>query len=78
MVGFCIVASTVIADMGCSHLNTLLSTLDMPPMYPTAFKVHEVEVGGAAEDMAEASCKAAALKERILTIEHIEELKKLL
>lgn len=64
--------------MGHTHLNTLLTTLNMPEMYIKTFKIYEREVGSSVEKLAHESCVNMAKLERKLTIENFDELKKLL
>lgn len=64
--------------MGNTHLNKILSALNIPEFNWKTFKTHEKEVGKAAEEMARESCKRATLEERQMTIENVDQVKKLL
>lgn len=64
--------------MGNTHLNRVLTALNIPLFNWSTFKTHEKEVGKGMEEMAQESCKASALEERMLTIENVEEVTKLL
>ena len=69
---------TLNAGMGNSHLNTLLTTMNIPEFYSSTYKTYEKEVGSAVEKLAHESCAKAAQLERELTIKNFEELNKLL
>ncbi|XP_043468802.1 uncharacterized protein LOC122502708 [Leptopilina heterotoma] len=73
-----VVVGTLNGGMGNTHLNKILSSLNIPEFRWNNFKVHEKEVGIEAEKMAHASCLKAAKEERKLTIEKYEEVKRLL
>jgi len=64
--------------LGVTHLNKVLSALNMTHLNYKTFCEYQREVGIAIEDLARDSCKRAALEERELTIKNSEELKKLL
>ena len=72
------VTGTFNAGIGHSHLNKILTALNIPEFYWNTFKTYEREVGHCTEQTADESCKEAALEERRLTIENIEQVKKLL
>lgn len=63
---------------GETSLNKWLSTVDLPPMESKLFKRHERIIGPLIELVAKESCSEAAAMERLLTLENIEQLKKLL
>ena len=60
--------------MGNTHLNKLLSALNILGMSWTMFKTYENEVGKVIEDTAQESCERATLEERQLTIANIEQI----
>ena len=58
--------------------NKFLSAMDIPCMDAKTFKTHERIIGPVVEFVAKESCIEATTLERVLTLENIEELKKLL
>ena len=64
--------------MGNTHLNKMLSSLNIPQMRWNTFKTHEKEVGHVVEEMARDSCIRASMEERQQTIQNAEEMKTLL
>ena len=64
--------------MGNSHLNTLLTDMNIPEFYIKSFKAYEKEVGVIAEKQSRQSCLNATKLERQLVIKNFSELKKLL
>ena len=44
------------AVIGPSHVNTLLTSINIPPISQSTFKAREREVGPAIEEIANASC----------------------
>ncbi|XP_018399359.1 PREDICTED: uncharacterized protein LOC108777062, partial [Cyphomyrmex costatus] len=59
-----VVIGTLNAGMGNTHLNKVLSALNIPEFNWDVFKVHEKEVGRAVEEMARESCINATAAER--------------
>ena len=45
--------------LGLSHVNALLTSINIPPVNQSTFKAREREVGPAIEKVAKASCKEA-------------------
>ncbi|KAF7996094.1 hypothetical protein HCN44_009930 [Aphidius gifuensis] len=66
------------SGLGCTQLNKFLAVLNVPPLSQSIYKRYEKIIGIAVEAVAEESCLAAAKEERQLTVEKMEELKKLL
>lgn len=64
--------------MGETHVNKLMTCLDIPKITDKIFKKHEIEVGQAAEELAMESCEEAARVERVLTLENEQVLSNLL
>lgn len=64
--------------MGATHLNKVLTAINIAPLPWNTFKSHEKEVGLCTEDMALQTCKEACMEEKRLTIENIEIVKQLL
>ena len=52
------------AGIGQTHVNSLLSCLDVPSINHVTFKVREREVGKVVESVAEASCMESCCEER--------------
>ena len=52
------------AGIGQTHVNSLLSCLDIPPINHVTFKAREREVGKAVESVANESCIESSCKER--------------
>lgn len=69
---------TLHSGQGCSHINKLFSTSNIPPINTKLFKRHEKEIGIAVEDVAKKSCAEAAIWERKLIIENSKEIEKLM
>ncbi|XP_043483428.1 uncharacterized protein LOC122511917 isoform X2 [Leptopilina heterotoma] len=63
--------------LGNTHVNHVLTALNIPFFNSNTFQTHEKEIGRGMEEMAVESCKALALEERRLTIENVEEVTKL-
>ena len=66
------------AGSGTTQINKILSTLDLPVITAELFKLHEGIIGPVVEIVAKESCCAATAMERLLTMEKVDELKKLL
>ncbi|KAK0180581.1 hypothetical protein PV327_002948 [Microctonus hyperodae] len=66
------------AGVGNTHINKILASLNIPPLYINCYKTHETEVGTVAEEMARESCIAATLMERELSIQNVDKLRNLL
>lgn len=64
--------------MGNTHLNKLLSGLNIPEVNCNTFKTYEKEVGKVLEKMAQESCMRAAVEERQLTINNVDTIERLL
>lgn len=64
--------------VGNTHINKVLTAMDIPQVNWKNFKTHENEVIQGVECMAQESCLAAAQEERRLTIENFEKLKTIL
>ena len=47
------------AGIGPSHVNALLTSINIPPVSQSTFKAREREVGPAIEELAKASCEEA-------------------
>ncbi|KAM0734108.1 hypothetical protein ACS0PU_012473 [Formica fusca] len=59
-----------------SHLQKLLACMNVPCFQFRTLKKYEQEVGYAAEDVAKQSCRDAALLEKTLTIQQVENIEK--
>ncbi|KAK0074947.1 hypothetical protein PV326_012038, partial [Microctonus aethiopoides] len=70
-------AGALDSGIGNTHLNKFFAVMNMPPLHWKTFKIHEKEVGLCIEKMAEESCKEATLAEKRLTINNLQEMKKL-
>ena len=66
------------AGMGYTHINKLLSGLNIPQYNWQSYKIHEVEVGLAGKKLARESCIRAVAEERRLTLENIDKIEKML
>lgn len=55
------------AGIGPTHLNALITTMNIPSIHPTTLKRYEELVGPAIEEVAQKSCVDAALLEKVLT-----------
>ena len=64
--------------VGYTHLNKVVTLVDVPEINWSTYKNHEKEVCKSVEITAEDAYIAAALEERRLTIEHANQLKQLL
>ncbi|XP_024941318.1 uncharacterized protein LOC112494426 [Cephus cinctus] len=64
--------------LGHTHLNKLLSCLNIPTIDFKTFKRYEQEVGQATESIVKGSCQNAAHLERQLTVENAENIEQLL
>lgn len=64
--------------MGNTHLNKVLSALNIPHFNWKTFKTHEKEIGTVVEEMAHESCARAAAEERDLTIQNVDKIERLL
>ncbi|KAK0071200.1 hypothetical protein PV325_013307, partial [Microctonus aethiopoides] len=73
-----IVFGTLNTGLGNSHLNKILSSVDVPNCNSASFQNHEKEVGSATWKLTDESCKNAVAEERQLTIENIEKITPLL
>ncbi|KAK0174950.1 hypothetical protein PV327_008738 [Microctonus hyperodae] len=73
-----IVFGTLNTGLGNSHLNKILSSVDVPNCNAASFRNHEKEVGSATWKLTDESCKNAIALERQLTIENIEKITSLL
>lgn len=58
------------AGVGNTHLNNLLSTLNVPAMNSSTFKTREREAGKAIEQVAKNSCEQFLNRERDKAIEN--------
>lgn len=61
------------AGVGPSHINTILSSVDIPTISPKTFKKYERQVGGAIEQVCTESCSEAIQLEKKLTLEKESE-----
>lgn len=61
------------AGMGETHVNTLLSAIDVPSPAPKTIKKHERKVGNAVEKVTIESCISAIRKEKELTLQNEPE-----
>lgn len=59
---------TLNTGIGLTHLNNVLSSLNIPELHRKTFKTYENEVGPELEKMAEDSCKRATLLEKELSM----------
>lgn len=64
--------------MGNTHINKLLSEINIPEFHWNSYKTHENEVGRAAETLARESCLRAVAEERQLTIDKVDSIEKML
>lgn len=55
------------AAIGESHINTLLTELDVPPISPTTLKCYERIIGSIIESITDHSCEEALVEEITLT-----------
>ncbi|KYN05243.1 hypothetical protein ALC62_03847 [Cyphomyrmex costatus] len=68
----------VLYGLGYTHLNKILSCLNIPIIDFKTFKRYEQEVGQATENIAKESCQNAADLEWQLTLENVENIQQLL
>lgn len=66
------------AGIGWTHLNKILSCLNIPTINFKTYKKHEEEIGPLLEKVAKESCEAATQLERNLTIKNAEAIAQLL
>ena len=59
-----IVLGALNAGIGQTHVNSLLSCMNVPSINHTTFKAREREIGKAVESVAEASCMESSHEER--------------
>ena len=59
--------------LGLSHVNALLTSINIPPVNQSTFKAREREVGPAIEEVAKASCKEAMEVEKEFWRKETEE-----
>ena len=52
------------AGMGATHVNALLSSLNIPPVHGDTLKAREREIGLAIEDIANTSCERMLEEEK--------------
>ncbi len=64
------VLGTLDAGIGETHLNTILTTMNIPPITHGTFKKREREVGLAVEKVAKRSCSEVLMKEKEYEIEN--------
>ena len=64
----CLDLGMIHAGVGETHLNNILSTIDIPPVSHKTLKKAEREIGRALEQTAKASCLTHLEKERQLTL----------
>ncbi len=64
------VLGTLDAGIGETHLNTILTTMNIPPITCGTFKKREREVGLAVEKVAKRSCSEVLMKEKEYEIEN--------
>ena len=50
--------------MGATHVNALLSSLNIPPVHGDTLKAREREIGPAIEDIANTSCERMLEEEK--------------
>lgn len=62
------VLGTLDGSIGETHLNTILTTMNIPPISRNTFKRREREVGLAVEQVAKRSCLNVVMKERDIEI----------
>ncbi|CAD6219693.1 GSCOCG00012935001-RA-CDS, partial [Cotesia congregata] len=63
------------SGVGNTHINKVLTAMDIPQVNWKSFKTHESEVIKGVECMAQEKCLDAAKEERRLTIENFDKLK---
>lgn len=71
-------SGTIYAGMGCTHLNKLLSSLNIPRINSDLYKKYESDVGAAIEIFANETCKESVALERKLTVDNLEKIEGLL
>lgn len=64
--------------MGLTHMNKLLSTMNIPTMDDKLFKRHERLVGPTIELVAKGSCMEAVKREKAATIVNVDKISELL
>ncbi|XP_024890202.1 uncharacterized protein LOC112466368 isoform X2 [Temnothorax curvispinosus] len=62
-----------VMGIGETHLNTILSALNIPPLNPTVVKRHERVAGPAIESIAKDSCREGLQLEKKLTLSALQE-----
>lgn len=62
--------------MAWAQLEKFCAVMNIPCPDHKTFKKYEKEVGLAAEKIAKESCREAATKEKLLTLEHAEQIEK--
>ncbi|XP_014471570.1 PREDICTED: uncharacterized protein LOC106742804 [Dinoponera quadriceps] len=61
------------AGIGETHVNSLLTSMDVPSIGPKTIKIHERVVGKAIEEVAEGSCLKSIQLEKKLTVKVAKE-----
>lgn len=80
---FCIICCVRIpgaihTGVGHTHVDKIFKIIDLPGLSSKTYKNHENIIGKVIEDVAEESCREAAVLERNLTLQNMEEIKKVL
>jgi len=66
------------SGIGWTRLNKFHSVINIPCYDNATFKKYEKDIGETAKDVAKTTCQEAAAKERKLTIQYAEAIRKFL
>ncbi|XP_057317953.1 uncharacterized protein LOC130662970 [Microplitis mediator] len=69
------VLGAVHSGFGCTALNKLLASMNIPPISWSLYKKYEREIGPAIEEAARDSCSHSAAEKRQLIIDKLDEMK---
>lgn len=72
------ILGTIHSGNGLTHFNQITKTLEIPSLNNKVFKVHERVIGPIIEAVAKETCSEAVEEERMLKINHVDELEKFL
>ncbi|XP_024870032.1 uncharacterized protein LOC112453480, partial [Temnothorax curvispinosus] len=61
------------AGIGPTHLNTFLTSIDLPSIAPKSLKIHERRIGKAIEEVAKESCLKGIQLEKNLTVNESQD-----